>query len=98
MNKIPTIAPTIVAIRFTCSFVIRWRFSNNAPRMLSIKQPTVPEMIETTIADMGFKMIPNKNAAIPIMAAPRIPTLVPRADTAPFVPGSTFWKVVIKRG
>ncbi len=97
-NTIPTRAPTIVAKRFTCSLVINPLFSNRAPKILSMKQPTVPEMIATVIAITGLDMIPNKYEAIPIIAAPKIPTAVPKVETAPFVPGSTFWKVVIKRG
>ena len=95
---IPTRAPTIVAIRLTCSLVINPLFSNKAPKILSIKQPTVPEMIATVMAINGFAIIPKKYDAIPIMAAPQIPTAVPNVETAPFVPGSTFWKVVIRRG
>ena len=98
ISRIPTIAPTIVATRLTCSFVIIWRFSNNAPRILSIKPPTVPDITETKIADNGFATIPKKNAAIPMIAAPTMPTAVPSVETAPLVPGSTFWKVVISLG
>ena len=91
-------APTIVAIRFTCSFVSIFLFSKRAPNMLSIKHPTVPEMIATTRAKRGLVIMPKRYAAIPMIAAPMMPTLVPKPDTAPFVPGSTFCKVVIKRG
>ena len=86
----PTRAPTIVANRFTCSFVMMWRFSNNAPNILSMKHPIVPEMTETTIADKGFARIPKKYAAIPMIPAPTIPMHVPNDDTAPLVPGSTI--------
>ena len=73
-------------------------FSKRAPNILSKKQPTVPETIATKIADNGFGTITNKNEAIPIIAAPKIAIPVPKGEIAPFVPGSTFWKVVIKRG
>ena len=90
MSRIPTIAPTIVASKFTCSFVMNPLFSNKAPKILSIKQPTVPEMTDTKIAERGLATIPKKYAAIPIIAAPTIPIAVPNAETAPLVPGSTF--------
>ena len=80
----------MVAIKLTCSLVKRSLFSRSAPRILSAKQPIVPEMIETTIAENGFATIPKRYAEIPIIAAPAIPAAVPNVDTAPLVPGSTF--------
>ena len=90
MSRIPTIAPTIVAMRLTCSLVIMPLFSKIAPKILSIKHPTVPEMAETKIDNNGFEIIPKKYAAIPITTAPNIPDRVPKTEIAPFVPGSTF--------
>ena len=86
----PTIAPTIVAIKLTCSLVIRCLFSKRAPKILSMKHPTVPEIIATPIANKGLAIMPNRYAAIPMIAAPKIPIAVPNAETAPLVPGSTF--------
>ncbi len=83
-------APVIVAIKFTCSFVSIFALSNVAPKKLSIKHPTVPDITDTRIADTGFETTPKRYAAIPIINAPIIPTTVPRTDTAPSVPGSTF--------
>ena len=33
-----------------------------------------------------------------MIAAPTMPTAVPSVETAPLVPGSTFWNVVISLG
>ena len=60
--------------------VIPQRFFGNLPYNIAA----------TIIADTGLDRIPKRNATIPIMAAPAIPTRVPKTDTAPFVPGSTF--------
>ena len=72
--------------------------SKVAPRKLSIKQPTVPDITDTKIAETGFETTPKKYADKPMINAPIIPTAVPNTDTAPSVPGSTFWNVVISLG
>lgn len=92
------IAPQMVASKLTCSLFMKCLLSRTAPRILSIKQPKVPEITEIFIAIKGSEMIPNRNEAIPIIPAPTIAAEVPKMDIAPSVPGGTFLKVVIKRG
>ena len=63
-----------------------------------MKQPKVPEITEILIAIKGSEIIPNNDAATPIIPAPTIAAEVPKMDIAPSVPAGTFLKVVIKRG
>src|SRR5919112_3194356 len=87
-------AATSVQSRFVSSLPAR---GERAPIRLSASVPR-NAVIATRRADAGVSSIPRESPSKAVRTAAPAPASVPGNETAPSVPGGTFWRVEIKRG